>query len=1037
MQRIVFKLWPHMKLLPLRNRLARKGVLPRLIWVAALNSALLVLYLWAWRDEVLHVKIIVNGDQHIVSLGSGEDEKVLNECRFQQSPTGRIGILFAPSDCVWPELYCEQAIDNVVVREYPSGKILFEDDFSSPDINQWNVRSGSFVVNDRGQLTTVNNRPLIQQGGHIEAGDYRWKDYTLEADLIDSHKFFIFVRVAPDGSGDRLNICPQHWGFVWEGAPGGSVLLHVGIPRYIRLMARNVLENYGWAVRLSLFFAFSWFLCLGVCWCIGFFLRIRAVGVIAGSALFTSIGRLPWMRVLSGVCLGILLAGVFAVSYYISDVIHERIPHVQDSVSMLFQARILAGGHTWVPSPDPAFLDFFKHQYVTMNKYGNGKCFSKYLPANSAVLAIGILFGVPWLIPPIVGAAACFFIYLSAREIYSRGVGLVAVALAFCSPFYMILVGSYMSHITALFFGAGAVFFFQRMLRRREARWAFLTGLFLGACGATRPMSAITLGFGLGLFALMQWILWRHELPGAGRPWGKIVFGLLGIGIMLFLTGCYNYSTTGSFLVTPVTFSDPHDTIGFGTRGLQYHTIGMGVRNIWISFVQLLPELFGWPPYITLSFFLVPFLLASRNRWDYFWLALIIITNLGYSTYATFPNNIFGARYMYETLPFIFLLSARGVVMIARIPEEIYQWWISARAKDSPISRSAKYFHSASAVNMVIVVAFVALLVQNNFQNTNRWPVLKYFNLEKLGDDLKNYPPGQLLSSWSRHFGDFYQKYLADHRGYNYCDARILKMVKKRNIHNALVFVKPFERWTAYGSVFPQNTPYFNGDIVYAQSVGHERDLELVRMYPGRRYFYADYHKNTLNEMDIPGDLFLSPAPADSIYAKPVQLKSKVKRKPVAGPSPEEIYAGIAEGEFIFLEGEDFPNGGYEHEDQCGWKYGNNTPGYSGKGHLVSGGAGCPTKMFFEVPQGGAYSVWIRHCCQEGGEGRLHIDSWQHDFGEEEISGTFKWAKLGEGKLGKGKHTISIEDLGPGWTVIDSILLARGGNSIWEEPGKE
>jgi hypothetical protein len=147
-----------------------------------------------------------------------------------------------------------------------------------------------------------------------------------------------------------------------------------------------------------------------------------------------------------------------------------------------------------------------------------------------------------------------------------------------------------------------------------------------------------------------------------------------------------------------------------------------------------------------------------------------------------------------------------------------------------------------------------------------------------------------------------------------------------------------------------------------------------------------------------------------------------VKEKPVK--DLKEL-AKTVEGKLISFEGEDFPNGGYERYDSCGWKYGNNTPGYSGKGHLVSGGAGCPTKMSFEVRKGGAYTVWIRHCCQEGGEGRLHIDSWQHDFGkEEEVSGTFKWAKLGECKLEKGEHTILIEDLGPGWTVIDRIILA-------------
>src|SRR5262249_8824267 len=65
--------------------------------------------------------------------------------------------------------------------------------------------------------------------------------------------------------------------------------------------------------------------------------------------------------------------GAFAA--VVASSLLERMPHVQDSVAYLFQAKIFASGRLWADLPPTP--EFFEHEFVVMR---DGRWFGKYPP---------------------------------------------------------------------------------------------------------------------------------------------------------------------------------------------------------------------------------------------------------------------------------------------------------------------------------------------------------------------------------------------------------------------------------------------------------------------------------------------------------------------------------------------------------------------------------------------------------------------------------------------------------------------------------
>src|SRR5690606_10490635 len=96
--------------------------------------------------------------------------------------------------------------------------------------------------------------------------------------------------------------------------------------------------------------------------------------------------RVPTGLLALGIALWALL-----MAAWVSTAVFDRLPHVEDEVAFLFQARTFAAGHVVAPAPpEPSS---FSIPFVIVR---DGMWFGKYPPGYPLVLALGVLIGQPW-----------------------------------------------------------------------------------------------------------------------------------------------------------------------------------------------------------------------------------------------------------------------------------------------------------------------------------------------------------------------------------------------------------------------------------------------------------------------------------------------------------------------------------------------------------------------------------------------------------------------------------------------------------------
>jgi 4-amino-4-deoxy-L-arabinose transferase-like glycosyltransferase len=476
------------------------------------------------------------------------------------------------------------------------------------------------------------------------------------------------------------------------------------------------------------------------------------------------------------------LAGV-SICALIAFTLLERIPHVQDSVAYLFQAKTLALGRLSVPVPRLA--SFFSEEFIPMY---HGQWFGKYPPGWPVLLTIGVILHAAWLVNPILTGLNLFLIFLIGREVYGRGTGLLGAALALASPFVLFLGGSFMAHTATVTYLTGFALLLIRWVKRVEhgeieglidRTLLAPAGFLLGMGFLTRQLDAVAFALPFMLLVLSPAV--RERLNAVRWLAGGAVIPCL---ILLL----YNWAQTGNPLVTPYSLWWKFDHLGFGpTTGTSGFTPAQGFWNTSLNLEYLLIHLFGWPFYLTLALAALPFLLGRATRWDAIFGLSAVCVMAAYVFYWT-AGVMYGPRYYFAAVPWFALLTARGL-------EELYRWPLRLPLRVQPDRLAA-----------LLVPTFVA------------GAMLVY--------DLRVYIPAQI---------PVYQ-------GYNFTSAASLNAVHRAGIHHALIFVAshPPGTWWSYGSVFSANSPLLDGDIVYAHDQG-TADRLLMAQYPGRSYWRLDY----------------------------------------------------------------------------------------------------------------------------------------------------------------------------------------------------
>ena len=351
--------------------------------------------------------------------------------------------------------------------------------------------------------------------------------------------------------------------------------------------------------------------------------------------------------------------------------IFEHVPHSEDEVAYIFQAKVFAQNRLAVPTPPypQAFWTPFVVDY-------QGWRFGKYPPGWPLLLSLGVRLDAPWLVNALLAPLTLAMIGWLGAQLYGPEVGLGAAGLGLVTPGFLFLSSSLLSHTASLFWVTLAlvatVYLTKPGLTREgpqknEVRnrhptcpktfiAAILAGLALGAAFVTRPFAGLGVGLALGLF--LAALNMR-----TGLKWIILLGALAGSLPAALLLPWYWWAITGDPAFNAYLLVWPYDRIGFGPDiGPYGYGLTTAILNTRLKLTALGTGLFGWPGWSNLIFLPIPFLARQASRWDWLWLGILLSLIIVHMFYWSFGGVDGGfPRYYYEALPGLLLLTARGL----------------------------------------------------------------------------------------------------------------------------------------------------------------------------------------------------------------------------------------------------------------------------------------------------------------------------------------------------------------------------------------
>ncbi len=349
----------------------------------------------------------------------------------------------------------------------------------------------------------------------------------------------------------------------------------------------------------------------------------------------------------------VLVIALFALVIYllVASEVFSRRPLIIDEIVQVVQARVMASGHLWVPTPaHPEFTS------VLNIVNAGGKTYSHFPPGGPAVLALGELVAAPWIMGPVAGFLSVLLFAWLLRALEPRVMvrRLALLLFAFC-PFTAFMAGSHMNHVSGLtFLLLGMAGTAHALTERRHPLLAiFAGGLGFGLAAATRPLDAVAFALPAAAWFLMVAARDRTQ-------WRLVPAATLGVAIPAAALLTVQALTTGSpFLMAYEVMWGSNVGLGFhNTPWGDRHTPMMGLGLISRYFVRLQIYLFesSVPSLIpaTVALWLTRGLRAA-DRYLLAAAALLIGFYLAY-----WHDGFFlGPRFFYPLLPVLAVWSAR------------------------------------------------------------------------------------------------------------------------------------------------------------------------------------------------------------------------------------------------------------------------------------------------------------------------------------------------------------------------------------------
>jgi 4-amino-4-deoxy-L-arabinose transferase-like glycosyltransferase len=566
-------------------------------------------------------------------------------------------------------------------------------------------------------------------------------------------------------------------------------------------------------------------------------------------------------------------------SFFISALIHqtvfERMPHLEDEMAYIFQARIFARGDVVVDIPQPrrAFWQPFVVDYDE-----TGARFGKYTPGWPALLAIGVNLGQMWVINAFFAALTIALVYRLGREICSPDAGLMAAALVAFSPMALLLNASFMGHTAALTCFTLFMWCYWRMERagqrerlRSAVQWGVVGGVALGLLVVNRPLTAVGVGAPFVLwsgFKVLRAVY--HDLTGGGERRLLPTFTpLLAIALFTVVISAtiplFNHTATGDPFKNLYTLIWPYDRVGFGECcGRNVHTIIKGILHTRYDLSLTAADLFGWQaglitpelqehlrtrsnywPVLGFSFLLLPFgLLAGfRRSWlrgwalvGMMWLVVPLALNM---SFLRDTNNMtpawlwLGVGAAWMLLPPLLLAWSRhrdsrstwtwlllGVI-VGLVGAHLTYWVGSQRY-------STRYYFEALTAFALLSALPLAWLARR----TSRPAIYGLLALALLWS-LYVYSTPRINALYR----------------FNFISPEQIEMVEACRIDDrpALVIVTGTSvRWRAHGSLMAVTGPHLDDEIVVAWDYAPGTDVRqsILERFPDRQVIEMEAHEN-------------------------------------------------------------------------------------------------------------------------------------------------------------------------------------------------
>lgn len=505
--------------------------------------------------------------------------------------------------------------------------------------------------------------------------------------------------------------------------------------------------------------------------------------------------------------LALLALGALALGLAMTLTVMEGLPHLEDEIAYLYQARVFAGGALCGPlSPD---VEAFSTPFLV----NLGDCrLGKYPIGWPLLLALGEGIGLGWLLNPLLGVALTLVTYALARDLFGQRTAQAAAILCISSPFFLIQAGTLMAHLSGALWTAVFALSLLKIEREFNAEglrrpvpnpvrdspgaqhqrtrhyapgigvasspgaWALIAGLALGMLALTRPTTAIAVGLPFGAY-----LLWRLA-QGQITPLILLILGGSAL-LVAAMQPLFLWITTGSPSTNLYTLIWPFDRLGFGPGFGPYegHTLRQGLittgqdLRLWASELFGLPAL-SWLPLLIGLLRLVRRPLPGRHEWSWLLLTPLLLLAALHTAYWV-GAQVYGPRYYFEVHALLCALAGAGI----------------AGAGDS--RREPPGTLTLAAVLLVMALTSATL-----------------------------YLPGR-VAYWRALYG-------IDR-------APVAQWEQLRGDQPALIFVAG-TRWVDYAAFFALNDPWYAGPAIAAHDLGPANNARLAREFPGRLLFYFD-----------------------------------------------------------------------------------------------------------------------------------------------------------------------------------------------------